>query len=125
MCPSANSMHELSANVEVRDENLASFEKGVDQANTGDGYVGLAGKQGRNKADITWMPSSAALMSCSFMRLLVLPRRPLLVVRPCFQWDVGRLLVVRPALLGRWVGPYVAFCHRGLLHNLSSAFVDI
>ena len=33
----------------------------VDQANTGDGYVGPAGKQGKNKADITWMTSSTSL----------------------------------------------------------------
>ena len=39
----------------------ASLEKGVDQANTGDGYVGPTGKQGKNKADITWMSSSTSL----------------------------------------------------------------
>ena len=62
MCPSANlSMLELSASVEVQDENLASFEKGVDKVNTGNGNVGPAGKQGRNKADITWMSSSTSL----------------------------------------------------------------
>ena len=119
-------MHELSASVDVQDENLASFERGVDQANTGDGNVGPAGKQGRNKADITWMSSSTSLSPSASLvpvpRRLCLaellfdatPRRPLLVVRPCLLWDVGRaqrcrLLVVRPCLV-RDVGRTLRRC---------------
>ena len=64
VCPSSNlSLHVLSASSElqVQGGDQASFEKGVDQANTGDGFVGPTGKQGKNKADITWMSSSSSL----------------------------------------------------------------
>ena len=118
VCPSANSMHELSANVEVRDENLASFEKGVDQANAGDGYVDPSASKAETILTSRGCPllrrfrlqlrlclcrDVFALMSCSWMRLLVLPRPR----RP--------LLAVDPALLGRWVAFY-----RGLTLPLGS-----
>ena len=62
VCPLSNlSLHVLSASSEVQGRDQASFEKGVDQANAGGGYVGPTGKQGRNKADITWMSFSTPL----------------------------------------------------------------
>ena len=124
VCLSSNlSLHVLSASSEVQGGDQASFDKGVDQANTGDGYVGPTGKQqpaskARTRPTLRGGPllrrfclqlrlclcrHSFALMSCSLTRLLVLPqpRCPLLVVRPSLPLDMGRaqrccLLVVRP-----------------------------
>ena len=74
VCPASNlSLHVLSASSEVQGGNQASFQKGVDQANTGDsqdsGFVGPAGEQGKNKADITWRSSTSASLSPSALHV--------------------------------------------------------
>ena len=115
VCPSANSMHELSANVEVRDGDQASFEKGVDQANTGDGYVGPLASMARTRLTLRGCillrrfrlqlrlclrRDSFALMSCSLMRLLgFLPRFPFLLARPSLCRSLLRLLRCSPLVV--------------------------
>ena len=51
----------LSGYVGSAEEKETSFQKGVDQANTGDSQT----QQGKNKADITWMSSASVSLSPS------------------------------------------------------------
>ena len=83
---------------EVQGGQQASFEKGVDQANTGDGYVGPAGKQGKNKADITWMSSTSPPSASTSLF--------------AFSFACACAASVRfgPAFYGKWDVPSVAAC---------------
>ena len=143
MCPSSKlSLHVLSASSEVLGGDQASFKKGVDQANTGDGYVGPTGKQGKNKADITWVSSSTSLSPLA--SLLSVPRQlcldellfdatagsaatapPVACGSARLLLDVGRaqrcrLLVVRPCL-ARDVGHVTNLAMLARLHDLEES----